>query len=511
MLDIPEALELDISYKEPWDVVKSQLQWVYGERIDWEKSVRNYFNSQEYKENVQVVKRCPDIPIIEQEDIQKMLQDEQEYCNKIQELLECYNEFYSREHTVDEEKEYIFKAAGLLGILPEKNGNALYSWLIDRSNMEDQEISALNAKILEHRQEMLTAIDLLTRFFIPGMLLRYPAPGVAMTQQKRRYYYRGENAYYRSSKASLYRGTQDHKIPDCFAELIDDLRRCECFNFLDQFDAVHRWDDTHYGEVNYLALAQHYGLKTQMLDISSDLKTSLFFACCKFEKNQWRPLNNNDFEHRSSRLGVKNANGDSRYAVLYRTPTEITDLQWAVSDENTGFNIITPIGYQPFMRCAQQHGYMLLTKDKSYELYQDPLFDKFKFKLTEELCNWIYEEMDKGNKIYPNSDIPDISNYIEPINSSKKFSCSVFQEVMKSHKVPEDKWQMFQDNLSLYGVTIGDELEHICKKDLERINKQYNADYAMSKVDCSPQVNPILKLSRDPLVKENDGGTCSLC
>lgn len=71
----------------------------------------------------------------------------------------------------------------------------------------------------------------------------------------------------------------------------------------------------------------------------------------------------------------------------------------------------------------------------------------------------------------------------------------MFQEVMKSHKVPEDKWQIVQDNLSLYGVTIGDELEHICKKDLERINKQYNADYAMSKVDCSSQLNPILKLS----------------
>lgn len=83
---------------------------------------------------------------------------------------------------------------------------------------------------------------------------------------------------------------------------------------MDKFDAVRHWSAS---SINYVALAQHYGIKTPMLDITSDLKTALFFACCKYENDQWRPMTRNDF-----------ANSNKKYGILYRSPTEITDMMW---------------------------------------------------------------------------------------------------------------------------------------------------------------------------------------
>ena len=64
---------------------------------------------------------------------------------------------------------------------------------------------------------------------------------------------------------------------------------------------------------------------------------------------------------------------DSRYGVLYRTPTEITDMKWALSNDEAVTDLIVPIGYQPFMRCSAQHGYMLYVRDETYDLLKDPL------------------------------------------------------------------------------------------------------------------------------------------
>ena len=79
--------------------------------------------------------------------------------------------------------------------------------------------------------------------------------------------------------------------------------------------------------MNYHALAQHYGIKTPLMDITSDLKTALFFACCKYEGHQWRPMEKRDFVYTQDGAREK----DSRYGVLYRVPTEITDMQLALS------------------------------------------------------------------------------------------------------------------------------------------------------------------------------------
>lgn len=83
---------------------------------------------------------------------------------------------------------------------------------------------------------------------------------------------------------------------------------------------------------------------------------------------------------------------------------------------------VIPVGYQPFNRCRSQHAYMVLGIQ---DLYLDAQFDKAKFLLDEDFCEWIYEEMGKGEKIYPHKDVPDITKYISKIANTHIFSKSV--------------------------------------------------------------------------------------
>ncbi len=86
--------------------------------------------------------------------------------------------------------------------------------------------------------------------------------------KEKSFFYRGENALYGSSKPSLFRNRSQNITLD--EKLIDLIRRDECWNFLDKFDVVKHWS---IGSPNYLALAQHYGFRTEMIDITNDLKT----------------------------------------------------------------------------------------------------------------------------------------------------------------------------------------------------------------------------------------------
>ena len=166
-----------------------------------------------------------------------------------------------------------------------------------------------------------------------------------------------------------------------------------------------------------------------------------------------------------------------------------------MADENAGIQIITPVGYQPFMRCSNQHSYMMLTDiDGKYDMLYDPLFDIYKIRLDEEFCKRIFEQMDCGNKIYPNDDIPDISQEIEKINKLTIYSEARFQDVMHNLKmtnVMDDIRKSFEK----HGIAIQGRLKLIDPKRLEQINSQYTADIARRKVKLYPQMDPLIMIS----------------
>ena len=484
---LPEDLqkvikEISFSYQLSWQIISGHLQKIYGKYGDPEFCLSAYYSSEAYCKNRHKIRRCPDLPLIDENDIQQMLSEEAEYKKTVQELLHVSKE--------EESTDTIHRMAALLGIYPDKRPNALYRYLVAKELISGTEWPQIMERANQNKNLLMVVSNMLAKTFLPGYLLDFPATGSVMTQPRNRYYYRGENAYFRSSKASCFRSAHlsEHSF---IQQIIDRLRLYQCWETLDQFEAIQHW---RYCQINYLALAQHYGFRTQMLDITSDLKTALFFACCKFGPDRkWHPLDNSDFAHRNSRPYIASIGGDSRYGVIYRSPSEITDLRWSIEPDDTALEIIIPVGYQPFMRCSHQHGYMLLTNEE-YDLLQDDRFDKFKFRLTEDICNWIYTEMNQGDLIYPNDDVPDISPEIEALNQQNEISKKVFDTMIEDFDMSNDDIQHIITLLKQRGISIVNTVTPIKPEKLSQINQSYTAQYAMEKVGITPQLSPIFSV-----------------
>ena len=468
-------------YQNYLRIIQSHLQTFYGHRADWSKCVDMYFRSTVYKTLCHSINRCEDIPIITSDQLYGMIREEKEYQTSVINLLRLNRVIQDAGESSNVND--IYRAAEILGIMPDQETPGLFSWLIQREGLSDKEKREIRDKISENTTLFKVIINLCATLFVSGMQFTFPRIGTAMTQQKRKYFYRGENSFYGSSKPGIFRSNK----PIPYIQLIANLLILnEACSFLDQFDAVKKWSPSC---VNYLALVQHYGIKTNLMDITSDLKTALFFACCKYEENQWRPMGKRDFVYTKNGVGEK----DSRYGVLYRTPTEITDMKLVLSNEETVTDLIVPIGYQPFMRCSAQHGYMLFIKDDSYDLLNDPLFDKFRIEHDEDFCRWIFDEMDCGAKVYPHNDIPKIEDYLISIKNTHMISQTTFENLMRDLDYSAQEAQVIKQQLQRYGYTvISGQIKHIHYNRLRKINKQYSIDIACSKVDITPKSKPLI-------------------
>ena len=144
------------------------------------------------------------------------------------------------------------------------------------------------------------------------------------------------------------------------------------------------------------AIAQHYGLNTQFLDLTDDIKVALFFASCKHtENNKYRPIRADEIDH----LG--------KYGVIYVGTHKHASI----------------IGYQPFTRCHRQRGYYLDTAGGSpcwnFGLTPENGFDKYYFERTVEFSEWICKEFDGGKKLFPEDGLYPFHKEIRKIMDTK--------------------------------------------------------------------------------------------
>jgi endonuclease III-like uncharacterized protein len=476
-------LKVSTNYVDSLKVLDNHLNAIYGVTMNRAKILDDYLNS-----SVEVL-TIDDIEEVSEDFIRALVTNEDEYSSKIARLQEIGKILSQSDLQLDEEKiKLLQEAIDIIGLTGQED--SLLSEIISK-----------DATIVENPKpfrNLISALLMITNevsnLFSSGIQLSFPnTKFVAMTQTKGRCFYRGENAYYKTSKAGCFRGKSWSELKESvFEHALWNLRLYECFDFFDNFDVVKQWA---YSEVNYLALAQHYGLRTQMLDITTSLKTALFFACCKADKNglDWHPLTKADFEKVDSRKNVVALGGDSRYAVLHYVPTNIVDCQWLSMDEGNTNGVITPIGYQPFMRCSTQYGYMMLTSE-GYDLMKDKLFKKVRFKLTEDFCNWIYEEMKGGKLIYPNDEdiarIQDIVRIVSGMNSRTEFSRFVAENVrIDIGAMSELDRVNYYLMLKRKGIKIKDTVEVMSAKNIEKINKRYTLDKVESMLEkpkCKP-------------------------
>ena len=262
-----------------------------------------------------------------------------------------------------------------------------------------------------------------------GTVMQYPF-GYIVTFPSRRHLFRGEVKRYPHTESSLSRTTRGM---DTFnrelSHVLSNMRIYQFRKLLWNINVVPYWE-AKLSEVNYKALAQHYGFKTFLLDLTNDFRTALFFATCKLEENKWRPLTQLDIDN----------DEESKYGVIYHSPDWAIDfmqpeksLRWYMKHEDDRRNrpyvidggelddIAFQIGLQPLHRCHTQSGYVYPMKT-ARSLDENPWFEKIYFSQSVEFSQRVFDMMHEGKDIYPEEGITGGLDIVEEIKNGLIFS-----------------------------------------------------------------------------------------
>lgn len=148
-----------------------------------------------------------------------------------------------------------------------------------------------NPSILDDMDDILQSIILSPK--ITGFSMLYPH-GSVIGLGERNHYYRGERELFPSSMSTLRRYLNSLEDFE-FEKFISYMRIREFEKFILKFEYVQYWKDN-CSDIHSEAIAQHYGIKTNLLDIANDFDTALFLDTCYFENNKWIPLIQKDIE-----------------------------------------------------------------------------------------------------------------------------------------------------------------------------------------------------------------------
>lgn len=251
------------------------------------------------------------------------------------------------------------------------------------------------------------------------VMISYPH-GTLIKEGNKIAYYRGEKKVYPTNKSSLLRKLEDfhtEKEKETY-KLVAYMRIYEFENFINQFEYISEWYKQVGTTILYEALAQHYGLETYYLDITTNFMTALFFATCTFDYtlNEWRPLTKEEIK-------------ENEYGIIYRNKNDSVDFLNNIKIGENDKSAILPIGKQPFMRCEYQSAYTIKSEE-GIDLRKIN-FEKLRFKHSEELSERVYLYMDKGKKIYPDEGIEAFQDEIKTISKLTVFSYSSFEYALK--------------------------------------------------------------------------------
>ena len=267
-----------------------------------------------------------------------------------------------------------------------------------------------------------------------GVVIDYPY-GRIIQQADSGHYYRGENQLFPESTPSLYRkikqfSTEEEKN---LYRFVADMRIGEFKTLLNKFQHVINWD---YCDILYDILAQHYGLETDWLDITSDFNVALFFATCFWDhkEKKWKPLTKEQTE----------VDNQHKYGMIFHMPSNRMFFRNGLAldylmnnpfySENSPNNVVYPIGFQPFMRCHMQSGYAMYMR-KPHPLQNDIEFEKLRFRHDENLSKWVYDKMEGGKLIYPHEGLLQVDFVIEDIRNLTTFSDEAFQYALTKNSL----------------------------------------------------------------------------
>lgn len=220
--------------------------------------------------------------------------------------------------------------------------------------------------------------------------------------------YRGQNQEFIPCVPSLYRGNPTEE--EVFVER---MRLVVFKKLIDSHPAIKHFFKKHKFKVDEEGLAQHYGLKTEVLDLTSNLDIALFFATCWYDSA-------NDCYHYHD-------DGKTHEAVLYVFIPILDNEPTPSSHENNYLNHnIRSIGLQAFPRPGIQEGYGLhIKRGASIKSYM------YRFTFTCADSKYYFEKFKEGEVLW----IKDkFINKVKQIIEQKEFSFSVFNETFRDFR-----------------------------------------------------------------------------
>lgn len=203
-------------------------------------------------------------------------------------------------------------------------------------------------------------------------------------------YYRGESSYHEDCRPSLYR--EGMTAADIFVERI---KRCEMELMMRQYPITALFANSIQAQapdktwipipfrIGYDGMAQHYGIKTEFMDISLDPWTAAFFAATKYDDatDTYTPIEDTD---------------KYQYGAFY--------LRNEIPLPDPSHSRIDVVGMQPLLRpgCQSAYVFRMNPGENFNTMAQIDLF-----RHDAEVNRKIFEQANCGNKLFPKELIGD--------------------------------------------------------------------------------------------------------
>lgn len=462
-----------------YEFVESYLTDIYSERGKYINCFKSFVKSDFFNAGCRYADNLDDIPEISIDEIKSIIKAEENTRKTALEIQARFDDLEKKEKLTKDDYSYL---AGIFGLAPSPPGTdwfqTLFPFMVDLFVPNDPDcIEKESAKISEclRGKDNLIAASVSTMIdaIRDKHMINYHGREI-VSQGYAKNYFRGEAAYYKTSYPSICRGINDFTINNSvyLKRIINIFEFCL---WLESIEAVKTWP---YGNVNGFAIAQHYGIPTPMMDITSDIKVALFFACCYFDANtnSWKPVDSKRINDKAHQNKLKELGGNPNYGILFSSPAALTERGNYARDRGEEYKIdgfsltpVEPVGYQPFQRCSNQSAYTI-NAPYYYDTFKDMSFSKVKFKLNDEFSKWIFEEMEQGKCIYPYEGEFDCSFVAEKIKKSNEYSEQALLSALNHLKIPAERAEELIEQLKHSGYTIKKDIPWCSESEAKRLS-----------------------------------------
>lgn len=194
--------------------------------------------------------------------------------------------------------------------------------------------------------------------------------------------FRGEDQEYGESRPSVFRSPMANRD-----YVFNTLRVVEMQLLLLKHPMV-AWFKRDYGmdlSLSPLGIAQHYGVRTPLMDFTSDPGVAMFFATCRYD-----PVSDSYFPK----------TGNDHTGILWILIPAFASPMNRIRCYDFPIRVI---GGQPFSRPARQKGFGLFFMSPADTLQTNPGCRPYRFKYTEKDSRYYYERYHGGESLWSKS------------------------------------------------------------------------------------------------------------